>query len=218
MASGILEVLRAAAQPAAMARTGYLKGKREKDDRVESQHRYDEAQKRQGLLDQTRMALEQAQGERERAQAAADTARAGYYDRGGAGKGGALTPKDRAAYIRAKSMPRYNPDTGAMEPGMTATEAAAEFDSIVRPQASSSAPLPAGAAGSFTTPTGKRKYVSGFSQRHPGGVGVPPDESAAQADRVDTNSKTPLTDSLRSGPANPAARRDSIFQRYQLQP
>lgn len=212
--AGILEVLRAAAAPAAEARTGFLRGKeyRRKEDLAEGERqrqvqrqerldkeereRYDASQARQRELDQRQSVLDQHRAALEDAQAAEARDRGVYYRGGGAagarfrgsGAKGEITPKDRAAYIRMKSMPHYNPDTGDFEPGMTAEEAAREFDSVVVGKPEAAPKVRGDGTGVAVEGDGKTKYLSPFSLRH-GQVRVGGD-STPPAQRPDTATKT----------------------------
>lgn len=211
--AGILEVLRAAAAPAAEARTGFLRGKeyRRKEDLAEGERqrqvqrqerldkeereRYNAAQARQRELDQRQSVLDQHRAALEDAQAAEARDRGKYYREGGArgfrgsGANGQLTPKDRAGYIRVKSAPHYNPDTGEFAPAMTAEEAAREFDTIVAGKPASAPAGPVGDGSAIPVQgDGKTKYLSPYSLRHGqvrlGGDSTPP------AQRPDTATKT----------------------------
>lgn len=212
--AGIFDILRAAAMPAVEARTGYLQGKEEKRERelreaeerrrvarqqhddAEEQRRYEaqqarqrEQDQRQSILDQHRTALEDAQADEARD-------RGSYYRHGGArgfrgsGANGELTPKDRAGYIRMKSMPHYNPDTMQMEPGMSARDAAAEFDEVVLGKDTGRPSIVGdGTATAHHNADGSTDYVSPVRRRNPnfgalGGNASPP------ASRPDTATKT----------------------------
>lgn len=132
--AGILDILRAAVVPAAAARTGYLQGeetRRRRDaadeetrrdrarqtmqdqigmqDRMRESREADETKKRQGVLDQSRLALEEAQRKEIAARTGAHTARGRHYDRSnprGSGPNGELTPKDKARFMGAR-LQRY---------------------------------------------------------------------------------------------------------------
>lgn len=126
---GILDVLRAAAMPAAAARSGFLHGEMVRDDRnraraAEERAREDqrrreqkeearwsfnaardvgkeqEDRKRQGVLDQARAALLAAQTAETRARADRNTAQAGNYR--GSGPNGRLTERDKQRFIGAR--------------------------------------------------------------------------------------------------------------------
>lgn len=189
--AGILDVLRAAVVPAAVARGGYLTGEEQKRQReaaeaeqarllarqqkrdAEEQRRYEAQQTRQAELDKQQNIVQQARIALERARAEESRSRGEYYKKGGSagfrgsGRNGELTAKDRAMYIRMKSMPHYNPDTGAMEPGMPAREAAAEFDEIILGKSTPEG-APAGGDGTAAriTVNGQPKYASPFLQEY----------------------------------------------------
>lgn len=210
---GILEILRAAVPHAAAARTGYLQGSEKKRVRrrtegmeqdaldrqrrldQEEQFRYDAEQrrkddeeKRQGLLDASRMALEGSQAEENRG-------RARYY--GGGGSQANTRTARRTLYIRAHSMPRLNPLTGQMEPGRPAKDVADEFDTIVEPLDAPPAPKkPELPAGTTIGPDGRPRspYASKVIRAGGPDLGVKPTVPAAT--KVDTATKTsggPLT-------------------------
>lgn len=146
--AGLLDIVRAAIMPAAAARTGTLQGeeiKRQRgiadeqrqrsnahqtlqdqlavQDRTRAESARADATKRQGILDQSRIALEGAQTAEVKARAGRNTAQAGYYERGkvkGSGPNGALTPKDKQRFIGARLQrymtPRFD-DYGDPIPG-----------------------------------------------------------------------------------------------------
>lgn len=81
---------------------------------------------RQGLLDQSRMAVEKAQAEHARAEA-------GYKDRGGAPAKTGDRATARVRYIQAGTAPKLDPETNQYSSPRPAAEVAAEFDRDVWP-------------------------------------------------------------------------------------
>lgn len=85
--------------------------------------------KRQGLLDESRIAHEKSQAEENRE-------RAGYYKRGGAAaaRPGETRTQRRTRFIQQRGQPRLNPDTGEWEQGMDERRAAVIFDTEIEPE------------------------------------------------------------------------------------
>ena len=167
---------------------------------------------REGLIDQARRALLEAQAGETSARAQTNRARAGYYSRTaprGSGPNGELTPRDKQRFIGQRLERRMTPEFdefGRLIPGtgMSREEALAEAEKDWLASTGG-----AGATGDQTSASGPRTR---FGTPRP--IGAP--QSTPPAAKADTQTKT--GGPLRQGAPRTAIDTTALFKKYNLEP